>query len=168
MTVFVALLRAINVGGTGALPMIELRSICAQLGYGNPLTYIQSGNVVFDSAESEAEVRDRLQAALGVRAGRPVDVVVRSAAELERIARANPFPEADGAKVAVVLGQHLVPEDLDIAAPGGERVVIGARELYVHYPDGLGRSKLKFPESLGVVTTRNMNTVAKLVALARS
>lgn len=168
MTVYVALLRAVNVGGTGKLPMARLAALCRELEFGNVRTYIQSGNVVLSSRLGEEAVRGALETALTAELGRPADVVVRTAAELDRLACANPFPEADGAKVAVVLGNAPVPPSVieDVVAPGGEQVVAGERELYVHYPDGMGRSRLSLPAALGPVTARNMNTVRKLVELA--
>ena len=167
MTVYVGLLRAVNVGGTGKLPMSRLVELCTGLGFGDVRTYIQSGNVVFDTTEPVDAVRAKLEDALTTELGRPADVVLRTADELADIAAANPFPEADGAKVAVVLGHSPVPADLAVTAPGGEQVVPGDRELFVYYPDGMGRSKLKLPALAGPVTVRNMNTVTKLVALAQ-
>jgi len=168
MTVYVALLRAVNVGGTGTLPMARLAALCRELGFGNVRTYIQSGNAVFSSPTGEDAVRSALEAALTAEMGRPADVVVRTAAELGRVASANPFPEADGTKVAVVMGHATVNGSAieGVVAPGGEEVVAGPRELYVHYPDGMGRSKFRLPGGLGPVTARNMNTVRKLVELA--
>lgn len=169
MTVFVAFLRAINVGGTGKLPMGELRALCADIGFENVQTFIQSGNVVFTTAHSDEDVRLMLESRLEQHAGSQVDVVVRTAAELARVVDANPFPDAEGAKVAVVLGNAQVPDSVvgDTVAPDGEEVVAGVREVYIHYPDGMGRSKLKLPKAVGIVTVRNINTVTKLVELAK-
>ncbi len=168
MTVFIALLRAINVGGTGALSMSDLAALCAGLGLGKARTYIQSGNVVFESRLAEAAVRAVLERALAEKMGRPVGVMVRTAAELRAVLDANPFPHAPNAKVAVVFGSDPVPDSLvaGIVAPDGEEVRAGRREIYVHYPNGMGRSKLKLPAALGPVTARNVNTVAKLLAMA--
>lgn len=168
MTVYVALLRAVNVGGTGKLPMARLAALCRELGFGDVRTLIQSGNVVLSSPLAEEAVRGALETSLTAELGRPADVVVRTSAALDRVAAANPFPRVDGAKVAVVLGNARVPRSVveDVVAPGGEQVVAGERELYVHYPEGMGRSKLKLPAALGPVTARNMNTVRKLVELA--
>jgi uncharacterized protein (DUF1697 family) len=168
MTVFVALLRAINVGGTGTLPMKELSALCADLGLKKVRTYIQSGNVIFESLLSEAALRDKLEQALTERMGKRVDVVVRTASDLRSVFEANPFPEAAPAKVAVFFRSDPVPKGLldKFVIPGGEEVRRGKREIYIHYPNGMGRSKLKLPPSAGVGTVRNMNTVAKLVAIA--
>ncbi len=101
MTNFVALLRAINVGGTGKLPMKELSAMCWDLGFQDVRTYIQSGNVVFESALPERTVRTELERVLSKRMGKKIDVFVRTASELSSILKANPFPEAEPAKVAV-------------------------------------------------------------------
>ncbi|HUZ65645.1 MAG TPA: DUF1697 domain-containing protein, partial [Acetobacteraceae bacterium] len=82
MSVFIALLRAINVGGTGMLPMKALAALCADLGFGKVRTYIQSGNVVFESSLSEDGVQAGLEQALAEKMGKRIDVVVRTAREL--------------------------------------------------------------------------------------
>jgi uncharacterized protein (DUF1697 family) len=168
MTVFVALLRAINVGGTGTLSMKELSALCADLGLKRVRTYIQSGNVVFESLLSEAALREKLEQALTKRMEKRVDVVVRTASELRSVVEANPFPDAPPAKVAVFFRSDPLPKGLldNLVIPGGEEVRPGRREIYVHYPNGMGRSKLRLSPSAGVGTVRNMNTVAKLVAIA--
>lgn len=168
MTVFVALLRAINVGGTGTLSMKELSALCADLGLERVRTYIQSGNVIFESLLSEAALRERLEQALTERIGRRVDVAVRTASELRSVLEANPFPDAPPAKVAVFFWSAPVPKGLldNLVIPGGEEVRPGKKEIYVHYPNGMGRSKLNLSRLAGVGTVRNMNTVAKLVAIA--
>lgn len=167
MTIFVALLRAINVSGTGMLPMKELSAICVDLGFEKVRTYIQSGNVVFESTLPEENVRAGLEQVLTRRMGKKVDVMVRSASELRSILKANPFPEAEPAKVAVVFLSHPAPKGMldNVAAPGGEEVRLGNREIYIHYPNGMGRSKLKLPSTPGAATARNINTVTKLVAM---
>jgi uncharacterized protein (DUF1697 family) len=170
MTVFVALLRAINVGGTGMLPMKELAILCTELGFNHVRTYIQSGNVIFDSPLGKDVVTQELAQALGKKMGKPVDVLLRTAAELRTILKANPFPDAEPSKVAVVFCSANLPKDwLELLRiPGKEEVEPGKKEIYIHYPEGMGRSKLKLPPSTGVATVRNINTVTKLLALAVS
>jgi uncharacterized protein (DUF1697 family) len=167
MTVFVALLRAVNVGGTGKLPMKDLSKLCTDLDFRDVRTYIQTGNVVFKSPLSAVRVRASLEKSLTAHMGKKIDVVVRNAAELRRVLESNPFPTAEPARVAVVFCS--VPVDKKafdaVVAPGGEQVVAGGCEFYVHYPDGMGRSKLKLPRIEGFATMRNINTVAKLVAM---
>ena len=166
MTVFVALLRAINVGGTGKLAMSDLSALCSALGFDKVRTYIQSGNVVFESDLSEKAIRTRFETALTEKLGKRADVVVRTASELRSVLKANPFPNAEPAKVGVYFQTDRVKHSLldEIVAPGGEEVRLGKREIYIHFPHGMGRSKLKLPAGVG--TIRNMNTVAKLVDMA--
>jgi uncharacterized protein (DUF1697 family) len=166
---FVALLRAVNVGGTGTLAMSDLKSICEDLGFSDVRTYIQSGNVVFGCAWTEARVRAALEAALAAKMKRPIDVLVRSAAEMAAVLKHNPFPSAEGNRVYVFFLDES-PKKAVFAAikiPGGEELRLVGREIYVHYPDGMGRSKLKL-SSLGVATARNINTVARLVAMTHA
>ena len=167
-TVFVALLRAVNVGGTGKLAMKDLSGLCTTIGFADVQTYIQSGNVVFRSALAKERVQEALERALLKHMGKPVDVVLRDAAELRRVLDANPFPEREPSRVAVVFCASPVSKGFleAVVAPGGEEVVPGRHEIYIHYPDGMGRSKLKLPKSTGVSTVRNINTVARLVAMA--
>ena len=166
-TVYVALLRAVNVGGTSKLAMKDLCGLCTTIGFADVQTYIQSGNVVFKTAKAADSVRASLERALGTHMGRPVDVIVRDGADLRRVLAANPFPDVEPAKVAVVFCDGPVPQDLatTVVAPGGEQVVAGRREIYIYYPDGMGRSKLKLPKTIGIATVRNINTVGRLVSM---
>jgi uncharacterized protein (DUF1697 family) len=94
MPVFIALLRAVNVGGMGKLPMKDLKILCERLGFADVRTYIASGNVIFESVKSEAQVKAALEARLKAYAGKPVGVAVRTAKQLKKILAANPFPKA--------------------------------------------------------------------------
>jgi len=170
MTVYVALLRAINVGGTGKLPMTKLKTLCEDLGFDDVLTYIQSGNVVFASRKGEVAVRKTLTTALTKALGKPADVAVRSAKEMAAVLKKNPFVKAPPAKVGVAfLGKRVTKTMLKaIDIPGKEEVAAGRREVYIHFPDGMGRSKLKLPKAFGPATVRNVNTVGKLAAMAEA
>jgi uncharacterized protein (DUF1697 family) len=167
MPVYVALLRAINVGGTGALPMAELRAICLELGFTDVATYIQSGNVLFASAKPAAAVQAQLETALAGRLGKAVGVILRSRAEIQAAADGSPFPDAKPNQLLITfLPGPPAADTLDrLVAPGGEQVAIVGREIYIHYPDGAGRSKLKLP-ALAAGTARNLNTVRKLAEMA--
>ena len=107
---FVALLRAINVGGTGTLSMKELSAWCTNLGLVKVRTYIQSGNIVFESRLSEEVVRNKLEQTLAKNIGKRVDVVVRTASDLRSVLEANPFPDAQPEKIAVVFQSGPLPE----------------------------------------------------------
>jgi uncharacterized protein (DUF1697 family) len=167
MAVFVALLRAVNVGGTGSLPMKVLSGLCTDLGFRDVRTYIQSGNVVFRCGLSSARIRTSLEKALTAHMGKKIDVIVRDAAELRQALVANPFPNAEPSKVAVAFCSTPVRKELfaAVVAPGGEQIVAGGSEVYIYYPNGMGRSKLKFPKTDGFATVRNINTVRRLVAM---
>jgi uncharacterized protein (DUF1697 family) len=168
VTAFVALLRAVNVGGTGKLPMGEFKAICEVAGLERVRTYIASGNVVFRSDRSEAEVKAAIEAGLRAYAGKPVGVVVRTAAEMSAVLSANPFPDrAANRSVAIFLDAPPSSDALEWATGlNGEELKLGAREIYVHYGDGMADSRLKIPAA-AAGTARNMNTIAKLAEMAR-
>jgi uncharacterized protein (DUF1697 family) len=168
MAAFVALLRAVNVGGTGKLPMAELKSMCERAGFTEVRTYIASGNVVFNSTKPAARIKSALEELLLIYAGKPVQVLVRSAAEIADVLSGNPFPDAaPNRTVAIFLDQAPAPDALDqLTGQRGEQVALGKREIYVHYGDGMADSKLKVPGAASG-TARNMNTVAKLAAMVK-
>lgn len=167
MNTFVALLRAINVGGTGKLAMDELTLHCRALGFVEPKTYIASGNVVFGTTLPREEARLALETKLQAATGKNVGVVIRTGDELVEVLQENPFPTAAGNRVIVLFfDQALRPDCLDdIRHQGDEQLVLREREIYVHYGHGMAESKLVIPVSrLG--TGRNLNTVAKLSEMA--
>ncbi len=167
MPVFVALLRAINVGGTGKLPMADLKALAEGLGFAEVTTYIQSGNLILRDGGDPAEIAARLDAALGDRLGRPPGVFLRQPAELLEILDANPFRAMPASRVLVSFFRDAVPDAAfaGLVAPDGEEVVARGREIFIHYPIGSGRSRLKLP-ILKEGTSRNVNTVGKLADLA--
>jgi uncharacterized protein (DUF1697 family) len=166
-TRYVALLRAVNVGGTGKLPMAELAAMCADAGFTRVETYIASGNVVFDSGDSAASVKAKLEKRLKAYAGKPVGVIVRTAAEIATVLERNPFPKAPPNYTAAIFLDAAPPRDALKHATGqaDEEMQLGKHEIYVHYGSGMGRSKLKIPAAKSG-TARNMNTIAKLAAMA--
>jgi uncharacterized protein (DUF1697 family) len=166
MPVYCALLRAVNVGGT-LLPMAELRAICEALGFAEVQTYIQSGNVLFRTNLSEADAAERLDAALGERLGKPPGVMIRTAPQLRAVVDQAPYPDAPPNHVLVHFLAKPAPADaLDaLVAPDGEQAKIAGREIYVHYPIGSGRSKMKLP-AIKSGTSRNLNTVRRLSEMA--
>lgn len=169
MSVHVALLRAINVGGTGMLAMADLRAICEALGFSDVKTYIQSGNVLFRSGLPAPDAAAKLDAALGERLGKAPGVMIRDGQQLQVIADASPFPDARSNLLHVVFLPSAAPTDAlgKLVAPDGEEVHVAGHEIYVHYPNGSGRSKLKLP-ALKAGTARNLNTVRKLAELAKA
>lgn len=164
---YVALLRAINVGGTGKLAMSDLRAMCEACGFSDVATYIQSGNVVFRSDRSAAEVKQLLEAALEQKLGKPYGAIIRDAAEMASLATAPPFPHAAPNQLLVMFFD-VPPAQADVdkvLAPGGEELELRGRELYVHFPMGAGESKLKLPFAK-LATARNLNTVRMLVQMS--
>jgi uncharacterized protein (DUF1697 family) len=168
-TSYAALLRGINLGGKTVLAMSALKALCEQQGYRSVRTYIASGNVVFTTTAKEPAVRRALEQAIAAHMGRPVAVLVRTAAELEAAIAANPFPDVAGNRLLVFFLQESPPPDAlaGVVSPDGEQLAVRGRELFVHYPNGMGRSKLKVPLWTGA-TSRNMNTVRKLAELTRA
>jgi uncharacterized protein (DUF1697 family) len=177
MAHFIALLRGINVGGRGMIPMAELRAMIEGLGFGNVRTLLQSGNVVFEGTGKPAALERTLEDATEGRFGHRVDYLLRTPAEWRAAMDANPFlaqAKSDPAHLVVMFlktkPEPAAMKKLQDAIKGREQVRAGARHLYITYPDGIGTSK-----SSGAVieralatrgTARNWNTVLKLAALA--
>jgi uncharacterized protein (DUF1697 family) len=172
-----ALLRGVNVGGNRKLPMADLKSFILDLGFTGAQTLLASGNVVFETAETDGAA---LEALLGrearTRLGLDTDFLLRNRAELEAAIAANPFADAAGTRpshLLVAFAREKLPDDLPerIASfyRGPERLGVDGRHLYVDYVEGQGRSKL--PQALArlkparVTTGRNWNSVLKLRAM---
>lgn len=166
MTAYIALLRAINVGGTGKLPMTELVAMCERSGFASVRTYIASGNVVFTSGKSAATVKRALEQALVDYAGKPIGVVIRTPDEMAAVLAANPFSGAPGNRTVAIFLDDAPPGDAleHIKGRADEELALGTREIYVLYGSGIGTSKLRIPAAKHG-TARNMNTVAKLAEM---
>ena len=167
LTSYIALLRAVNVGGTGKFPMAELKAMCVTLGFTQVQTYIASGNVVFQSALSEAKVKAALETKLAAYAGKPVGVHIRSAAQMQAVHDDNPFAQAAPNRVMAIFVDTPVDKTMLTGVTGqkDEQIALGSDDtqvLYVNYGEGMAQSKLKIPAAK-TGTARNMNTVAKLV-----
>jgi uncharacterized protein (DUF1697 family) len=175
MTRYVALLRGINVGGRNKVAMPALRACCESLGHNRVVTYIQSGNVVFDAAKgTPARLARGLSDALDAMLGLRIDVVVRSAAELQRVTTTNPFPTegVDPTTLHVLfLASTPTAAAVEVLAathfPPNEYVVRGD-DVFLRAPDGIGRTRLpNFDKVLGTVATgRNWRTVLTLAEMA--
>jgi uncharacterized protein (DUF1697 family) len=167
MTVYIAFLRAVNVGGTGKLAMSALKAICEDAGFAQVRTFIASGNVVFESRKSEKQVKAALEASLEAYGGKSFDVLIRTAAEIAAVLARMPFQNAAPARFVAIFLDGPPPSDTLQRVTGrvNEEIRLGQREIYVHFPNGQGKSKLKIPAASSG-TARNMNTVAKLAAMA--
>lgn len=168
MPTFVALLRSVNVGGTGKLPMADLKALCERCGFTGVKTYIASGNVILDTRETAAKVKAKLEAALLKPMGKPCLVFIRTADELEAALAANPWPDANPSRTIITFLDTAPPKGAikGWPIPGNERLALIGRELFVHFPDGQADTKLKVPFA-DVGTGRNLNTTRALLALAR-
>ena len=167
MSRYIALLRAVNVGGTGKLPMADLEALCAQLGFDRIETYIASGNVVFDAELAAGKVRAMLEKGLLALAGKGIDTFVRTAAEMRGVLAGNPFKDKEP-RLTYAFFLHDKPRSdalSNVRGQVGEEIHLGSREIYVHYPAGMGQSKLQIPAARAG-TARNLNTVAKLVEMS--
>jgi len=173
MTTYIALLRGINVGGRHKVAMADLRALCADAGCQSATTYIQSGNVVFRHPTRSpdklgADLAERLEAMTGF----TVAVVLRTASQMAALVADNPFPHvAPTALHVTFLSSDPAPgalDEVDPAAFAPEEFALAGRQLYLHLPNGMARTKL--PQALDVfptpVTTRNWKTVLKLVELS--
>jgi uncharacterized protein (DUF1697 family) len=147
--------------------MSDLKAICHDAGFSHVETHIASGNVVFQAKMSAGEVKVALEERLRRYAGKPVSVAIRTIDELAAIVEANPFKKELPSKTVAIFLDEEPPADALKHARGRERekMRLGRREVFVHYVDGIGRSKLRIPAA-GSGTARNMNTVAKLAAMA--
>jgi uncharacterized protein (DUF1697 family) len=181
MSTFVILLRAVNVGSTGKLPMADFRKLLSASNCTNIETYIQSGNAVVEASCSAASLTKNVAAALEKHIGSPVPVIVRTHEQLERAIAANPFAAeaaADGARVHAVFlsgapaaGKAAGLEQIVAKYPARrDRYHLAGDTLYLHLPDGAADSKFTaqtVDRLLGVTATaRNWNTVLKLYAMS--
>jgi uncharacterized protein (DUF1697 family) len=167
VTSYVALVRAVNVGGRKLL-MEDLRRIAGDLGFAQPRTFIASGNLLFESGLAEKTVKRTLEEALSEHTGATVEVMVRTAAEMAAAGKANPFPDAPANRVAAIFLDHPPSANSIEGAKNrtDEEIALGTREIYVHYPSGMGTSKLRIPAA-NHGTARNMNSVKRLAELAK-
>ena len=167
MAAYIALLRAVNVMGTGKLPMSSLVRLCENSGFEQVRTYIASGNAVFSSRLGERRIKAALEERLAAYAGRAIGVMVRTAAEMAAVLAANPFHRDAPEKTVAIFLDHPPPADAVETARGrrSESLALGKREIYVAYRAGIAGSRLVIPAAK-TGTFRNMNTVAKLAAMA--
>ena len=179
MPVAISILRGVNLGGNKIIRMEALRSLYESLGFRNVETYIQSGNVLFELKASEVKgAKKRIEDAIAKQFGFTVEIVQRTAAELRQTMDANPFATRDGihpsrllicflgADPAADCAQKLAAIKLE----GGEEIRQLGREIFIYFPDGQGRSKMRIAaldKAAGsLVTGRNLNTVQKLLEIA--
>jgi uncharacterized protein (DUF1697 family) len=177
MPVFIALLRGINVGGSHIVPMADLRALLTGLRLRNVQTHLQSGNVLFETDEKDlVRLSGKIARALEGKFGFRVDTLLRTQNDLAAVIANNPFARSKGIEAAKLVVFFLPDvlekskrEEIAQLRLGREETRFGDRELYIHFPDGQGSSKL--PVALDRIlkksaTARNWNTVTKLLELA--
>jgi len=166
MTAFAALIRAVNVSGTGKLPKEDLGAMGGACGFENSRTFINSGNLLFTSDLAEAEVKQRLEEKVAAHFGKPFPVYVRSAREMAEAVARDPFTDDNPSRrFAHFIDEKPVQAMLDEARDvASERMALGPRCIYVSYGEGIGKSKLKLP-AVKKGTARNMNSVARMAEL---
>ena len=175
----IGLMRGVNVGGTGKLPMAAWRALCERIGLEQVRTYIQSGNVVFVTREKDlAAIATQMEAAIEKEFGFRRPALLLSLEDLRGVVKRNPFPAGrDPAKLIVsflagAIGDETRAKVAELAQGHPEELICHERELFVYFPNGQGRTKLplaKIEKALGVAcTARNWNTVLKLVEMAEA
>jgi uncharacterized protein (DUF1697 family) len=177
-SIYVSLLRGINVSGQKIIKMERLRDVFESGGFQDVKTYVQSGNVLFRAPTKDpVKLAARIHSMINDEFGFSVSVLVRSAAELNKVAKANPFLRDAKVEVSRLYVSFLSEtpakaalKKLESLAATPERFHCVSRELYLSLPNGYGRTKLNnnvIEKALSVVaTTRNWNTVTRLCELA--
>jgi uncharacterized protein (DUF1697 family) len=180
MPATICLLRSVNVGGRNKVAMAELRAICRDLGLGDPRTYVQSGNVVFQTGQTDLPaLAVQIAAAIERRCGFAPDIFLRTVIEMKAVVASNPFAGRAGIEpnklLVCFLAAELPPEGRKALAglpETPEEVYAGKRELYVYYPNGIGQARLStalLERTLKMnMTGRNWNSVTKLLEMAES
>jgi uncharacterized protein (DUF1697 family) len=169
---YVAFLRGVNLGPTNKISMPALRAMAEDLGYADVATYINSGNLILSSAKKADTVEREISKTIKDTFGRPIDVTVRTPAQLKKILAENPYPDGNPSQVTVAFLTKEPAKDakdkVAAVAKDYEPFTIAGQQVYVNYSQGIGRSKLaeKFSDIIGVSSTvRNIRTVDKVLAL---
>jgi uncharacterized protein (DUF1697 family) len=178
MPVIICMLRGVNVGGRNMIKMEALKALCLSLKLKDPQTYVQSGNVIFNSGEKDLSklgkrIQDAIEKTFGFRPG----VMLRTAAELHDVVARNPFAKRSGVEPGKLLVNFLAADPGKEAREKALAIKIGpeemhliGREAYIYFPNGQGRSKFPWPaieRALGTSATgRNWNSVTKLLEMA--
>ena len=173
MTTHIALLRAVNVGGR-KVPMSDLRRLVERAGFDDVRTYIQSGNLVFTTKGKRADIEAKLEEIIAKKVQFEVPVIVRTAEEWATMAVGNPFPDAAPNVVYLLVSKTSPKQDaakeIMARATGSEELRVVDDAIWIHYPAGLGQSKITptlIDKAVGSPTTaRNVNTVHALAEMA--
>jgi uncharacterized protein (DUF1697 family) len=180
MPALISMLRAVNVGGHNKIKMDALRALYSSLGFENPQTYLQSGNVIFKTSERKLDiVAKHIQSAIKKKFNCTTDIILRTTAELRSVVTKNPFAKRPGIEPSKLLIAFLASDPGDEArktledqkfAP--EELHVAGRELYIYFPDGMGKSKLPWPRMYKILNTpgtgRNWTSVTKMLEMAEN
>ena len=178
MPVLISMLRGVNVGAHNRIKMDALRSLYESLDLEDPRTYVQSGNVIFRSRETNtAQLAAKIQPAIAKKFGFSPDVVVRTVEEMRRVIAANPFAGRKDVSPDKLLVTFLASEPAKEASASlkelsalPEEIHLKGKELYIYFPNGAGKSKLpwsRIDKLLKVTgTARNWNSVSKMLEMA--
>lgn len=176
MNIYIALLRGVNVGGHNKLPMKQLRALMENIGYQKVNTYIQSGNVIFQTEQNDKKkISNSLRSGIEKNHGFKPDIMLLELEEMKEAVASNPFPEAVDDPRSLHLNflaarpSNPDMDSLEEISKESERFELIDRVFYLHAPDGIGRSKLagKTEKTLGVsMTGRNWRTVQKIMEMA--
>jgi uncharacterized protein (DUF1697 family) len=171
---YVAFLRGVNLGPSNKIPMPELRAMAEALGFTDVATYINSGNLIIGSPKKAATVEREISDAIKKAFGRPIDVTVRTPAQLKKVLADNPYSDGNPSQVAVAFLMKAPAKDakdrVAAVAADYEPFTFAGQQVYVNYSKGLGRSKLaeRFSDIIGVSSTiRNIRTIEKVMDLCR-
>ena len=169
---YVAFLRGVNLGPNNKISMPALRAMAEDLGYTDVATYINSGNLIISSPKNAATVEQEIVKAIKDTFGRPIDVAVRTPAQLEKLLAENPYPDGNPSQVTVAFLTIAPAADakqkVAAVAKDYEPFTFSGQQVYVNYSQGIGRSKLaeKFSAIIGVSSkVRNIRTLEKVLAL---
>ena len=172
MATYVAFLRGVNLGPNNKISMPALRAMAEDLGYTDVATYINSGNLIISSPKNAATVEQEIVKAIKDTFGRPIDVAVRTPAQLEKLLAENPYPDGNPSQVTVAFLTIAPAADakqkVAAVAKDYEPFTFSGQQVYVNYSQGIGKSKLaeKFSAIIGVSSTvRNIRTLEKVLAL---
>ena len=172
MATYVAFLRGVNLGPNNKISMSALRAMAEDRGYTDVATYINSGNLIISSSKKAATVEREISNAIKDTFGRPIDVTVRTPAQLKKILAENPYPDGNPSQVTVAFLTKAPPanaqDKVAAVATDHEPFTFAGQDVYVNYSQGIGKSKLaeRFSDIIGVSSTvRNIRTVEKVLAL---
>ena len=167
MQSYVVLLRAVNVTGTGAIAMTDLKALCEAAGGTQVRTYIASGNVVLASAVACAALQAEIMRRLETLMGKPIGVIMLTRDQLAQALAGSPYGEMDPARTVICFLDAAPAADAleHLRHHEDELVCLGEREIHIHYPKGQGQSRLQIPAAKAG-TARNLNTVRKLLQMA--